>query len=218
MIYAIEDDILFVNLYISNHTKIQINNQKLEVTQQTGYPWKGNISIAVMPEKESRFTMKLRIPGWAQNQVVPGELYNYVEEISPEIQLFINGNEESVNVKDGYLEINREWTKGDRIDLTIPMNVRKVSADTNVKACFNKVAFEYGPIVYCAEEIDNPELSKIMIRTSESLAVSDTAILSNRVNILKGNVTGKELNLIPYYLWSNRGIGKMKVWFPSQIE
>ena len=78
----------------------------------------------------------------------------------------------------------------------------------------NKVAFERGPIVYCAEGIDNQDISKIAIPKDISLQVEEQSILSNDVTVLKGSVRGKELMLIPYYLWSNRGVGKMKVWFP----
>lgn len=218
LIYATEDDSLYVNLYVSNRSKIHINNQKVEVSLQTGYPWNGKISIAVLPENKSTFILKLRVPGWAQNRVVPGDLYKYEEEISPNIVLLINGNEEPVIIKDGYLEINREWHKGDKMELNIPMHVRKVRANKNVENYLNKVAFEYGPIVYCAEEIDNPDLSNISIPANESLTVSEANLFSNRVNILSGNDTGYKLDLIPYYLWSNREIGKMKVWFPSRIE
>jgi DUF1680 family protein len=131
-------------------------------------------------------------------------------------------------VHKGYIEITKEWIKGDKIELTLPMAVRRVIADKNVKDDINKVAFEYGPIVYCAEKIDNDaKFSDIFIPDNAELNVSKENILTDTVNIITGKVNvinsskKKELfnlTLIPYYIWSNRGVGEMKVWFPNMVD
>jgi hypothetical protein len=213
---------------MSNNALVVINKKKIEITQRTGYPWNGQVSIDVNPEKSLAFTVKLRIPGWAINKAVPGNLYTYMGTNSEKVILKINGKNEKYSVHKGYIEITKEWEKGDKIELTLPMAIRRVIADENVQEDLNKVAFEYGPIVYCAEKIDNNiELSNLSIPDNVKLSVAKQNIQTDEVNIITGKVnvinSGNEkelfnLTLIPYYIWSNRGIGEMKVWFPRIMD
>lgn len=216
LIYASGKDSLYVNLFISNNAQVLVNGEKIEIAQQTDYPWNGKINVSVNPEKEKVFTLKLRIPGWAQNKAVPGDLYSYLNDTPGKVTLLINGIEEKIISKNGYIEISKKWTKGDKVELVLPMSVHKVVANGNVKDDSNKVAFEYGPIVYCAEEIDNEQLSDISIPGDLNFSVDKKTVLSEKVNTLKRAINGEELTLIPYYLWSNRGKGTMKVWLPRK--
>jgi uncharacterized protein len=218
LIYATNKDSLYINLFISNKAHVIIHENEVEINQQTDYPWNGGIKITVNPEKNTAFTLKLRIPGWVQNKPVPGDLYSYIGDKSGEIILRINGNDEKMIVNKGYIEITKVWTKGDKVELTLPMAIRKVIANKKIQDDINKVAFEYGPIVYCAEEIDNKQFSNISFADNATLSIERTTLLSERVNSIKSNLLGKELTLIPYYLWSNRGVGKMKVWFTTKNE
>lgn len=233
MVYATNKDSLYINLFMSNNSQVSINETMVEVAQQTDYPWNGQITIAVNPEKRTAFTIKLRVPGWAQNKAVPGTLYEYIGENPEKVVLRINGKDEKHGINKGYIEITKEWIKGDKMELILPMTIRRVIANEKVQDDNNKVAFEYGPIVYCAEEIDNDnQLPKLLIPENAELRIEKQNILSNSVKIIAGNVyvhnsktdrnkVGTEeynLTLIPYYLWSNRGIGKMKVWFPRKLE
>jgi DUF1680 family protein len=213
LIYAMQEDILYVNLFVSNKAKIQLNNNNIELIQETNYPWNGSVMLTLNPEKESSFVLKIRVPGWAQNQVVPGDLYAYENNLESNIQVQINNQSFDAEIVNGYLEINRNWRIGDVINIDFPMHVRRVIANENIQDDLNKVAFEYGPIVYCGEETDNPDLSSVKISQDDSLSVYQMNILANEVNVLKGTASGKELTLIPYYIWSNRGVGQMKVWF-----
>jgi DUF1680 family protein len=213
---------------VSNNAHVSINETKVEVAQQTDYPWNDQINIAVNPEKRTAFTIKLRIPGWAQGKAVPGNLYTYIGENAEKVVLRINGKDEKQMINRGYIEITKEWIKGDKIEVILPMAIRRVITNEKVQENRNLVALEYGPIVYCAEEIDNNnQLSNLSIHDNTELRIEKQNILSNSVNIIAGNVyvksskAGKKeynLTLVPYYLWSNRGIGKMKVWFPRKIE
>ncbi|MDX2246463.1 MAG: glycoside hydrolase family 127 protein [Bacteroidia bacterium] len=216
LVYATKEEELYVNLYISSQAKVNIGNQPVEVIQQTDYPWKGNVTISLNPSKKSAFTLKMRLPGWANNQVIPGELYAYTSRGDERIQLSVNGATVPIKITQGYIEISREWDKGDKIELIFPMVVRKVKANGSVNENAGKVAFEYGPIVYCGEAIDNPELSAVRITDNDSWTVKETALLSNKVNVLEGKISEQSLTLIPYYLWSNRGINGMQVWFPTE--
>lgn len=215
LIYATDSKDLFVNLYISNNANVKVDGEEIEVGQKTNYPWDGQIKIKIDPKREKRFALKMRIPGWAENNPVPGNLYSYFENHQEPILLRVNGENENLIIKDGYAEISREWKKNDQVELILPMTVHKVIAHEKVKDDSNMVAFEYGPIVYCAEEIDNPGISDFTIPDNIDLTVQQTKILSEPVNILAGKIQNNAIVLIPYYLWSNRGVGKMKVWFPE---
>ncbi len=218
LIYATNKDSLYVNLFISNNAQVSINGEKIGITQQTNYPWNGDINISVNPEKEKTFTLKVRVPGWTQNKPVPENLYSYLDDTGSKIILKVNGKEVKINMNKGYAEISREWSKGDKVELVLPMMIHKVIANQKVKADNNKVAFEYGPIVYCAEEIDNKQISEISVPKNLNVNVQGETILSNNVVAIKGKVNNKGFTLVPYYIWSNRGVGKMKVWFPRKID
>ena len=218
LIYATNKDSLYVNLFISNNAQVTIDGEKIGISQQTDYPWNGHIKISVKPENEKTFTLKLRIPGWAKNKPVPGNLYSYLSDGMKKVTLKVNGIEEKVIINNGYAEISRKWSKEDKVELVLPMKVHEVIANGKVKADRNKVAFEYGPIVYCAEEIDNEQISDIFIPENLNVDTKEETILFNKVITLKSKINNKEFTLIPYYIWSNRGVGKMKVWFPQKVN
>jgi hypothetical protein len=228
LVYATNKDSLYINLFMSNKAHISINGTMIEIIQQTDYPWKGQVNITVNPDKRTAFTVKLRVPGWAQNTAVPGNLYQYVGKNSGNVILRINGTNQNYIINKGYIEITKQWVNGNKIELILPMDAHRVIANQNVQDDRNKVAFEYGPIVYCAEEIDNDkQLSNLVIPDNVELRIAKRDILLDTVNIITANVdvinSSKEkeiynLTLIPYYVWSNRGIGKMKVWFSRKME
>ena len=214
LIYAVNEDNLYVNLFISDSAQVSIEGENIGIIQQSNYPWNGYINISVNPEKEKVFTLKIRIPGWAENKPVPSDLYSYMSNVVGNVSLKVNGKEVKIKMNKGYAEITRKWSKGDKVELVLPMMIHEVIANKKVKADINKVAFEYGPIVYCAEEIDNKYISDLSIPDNVNANIQEKTILSNKVISIKGKANNREFTLIPYYIWSNRGVGKMKVWFP----
>ncbi|MDD4033386.1 MAG: glycoside hydrolase family 127 protein, partial [Bacteroidales bacterium] len=104
----------------------------------------------------------------------------------------------------------------------LPMKVRQVVANEKVSEDQGKVALEYGPMVYCAEEADNGAiLTEAEISAQSEFSVEKRNDLLNGVISLvkKPAVKGQSsLVLIPYYAWSNRGVGQMKVWFPLKKD
>lgn len=223
LVYATHENDLYVNLFMSNQAKLIVGDKKVEVKQHTGYPWNGRVTIEVNPEKTAAFTLKVRIPGWAVNKPVPGTLYQYIGENTGIMNLKINGKDENLTMNNGYLEIKRKWSKGDKIELSVPMHVRRVITNEKVQSNKDLVALEYGPIVYCTEQIDNTgQLAEMTIHDNDEFFVENKNILSNQVNILKGNIAGLKGTdkpiFIPYYTWSNRGVGKMKVWLSRKVE
>ncbi len=215
-IYAQSKNKLYVNLFIQSSSEINIAGSLLTVRQETGYPWKGNISIQLSPQKESEFTLCLRIPGWAENKPVPGDLYSYENSTNEPVTIRINGEPVKYKKENGYATLTRKWKKGDRIEYGIPMEVNKVKANELVADDRGKVAIERGPIVFCVEGADNPDVDKINISSETKLTASYNPELLNGVEIISGNgKAGNTFTAIPYYAWNNRGANKMKVWFPE---
>jgi DUF1680 family protein len=209
LIYSTSENVLYVNLYASNTAKIKLDKTELEIAQQTNYPWDGKVTITVSPKKESEFTLKLRIPSWARNQVLPGDLYSYKLASAVVTSVTVNGAPFFSQEKEGYINISRKWKKGDIINLNFPMEVKEVVTNTKVVSNIGKVALEYGPIVYAIEEIDNTSnFDQITIDANDTFKVTKESNLLEGVNTIQNS----KLKAIPYYSWSNRGVGKMKVW------
>ncbi|MBK8947157.1 MAG: glycoside hydrolase family 127 protein [Ignavibacteriae bacterium] len=217
LIYALNKDSLYINLFIENSAEILINDEKVKIQQTTNYPWDGKISLNIESENQKELSLKVRIPGWAINKPVPGDLYSYGNSSGNEIKLFVNGNEENVKIKNGYLTVTKIFGKNEIVEVLLPMEIKKVIANENVKDDSNKVAIEYGPIVYCAEEVDNKIISKIIIDEKTILNSNVKKVLDQNIVSINGENTEGKFTLIPYYLWSNRGVNKMKVWFPKSI-
>jgi len=224
LIYAVEKDTLFVNLYASNKAAVSLNKQQVNVTQQTEYPWNGNIAVQIDPEASTAFTVKLRVPGWARNEVVPGSLYSYLEKNNKKISFSVNGKPASYVIKNGYINITRNWNKGDKVQVVLPMTIQKVKANDNVKDDQGLVSLEYGPIVYCVEGVDNPEVKSLVISDKVVLKVEKANGILGGVNTITGHVSSiengvtkkAELKAIPYYAWANRGVTNMKVWLKRE--
>ncbi len=213
LIYSKSGNDLYVNLYASNEALVKLNNQEVLVSQSTSYPWDGKVKLAVNPEKEGEFSIKLRVPGWARNEVLPGDLYHYATQSDDQNTVAINGEEIDVRVENGYYTITRSWKDGDEITLEFPMSVRKVEAHPLVEEDKGKMSIEYGPLVYAVEEMDNEAtFENIHISTNDDFKVEMQPNLLGGVN----TISNENLTAIPYYAWSNRGVGKMKVWLPSE--
>lgn len=209
LIYSKSNDVLYVNLYASNNASFKLGKTALQISQQTGYPWNGKVSVSVNPKKESQFTIKLRVPGWARNEVLPGNLYSYKKASAQKVTINLNGEQLAIQPQDGYFTIRRNWKKGDKISLNFPMEVQEVETNSKVETNKNKVSLEYGPIVYAVEEIDNKtNFDKINISATDTFKVKKQENLLNGVNVIETD----KFKAIPYYSWSNRGVNKMKVW------
>ncbi len=154
-IYAVKDRDVYVNLFMSNTADLDVAGKKLVLSQSTRYPWNGDVNIKVDKNNAGKFTMKIRIPGWVRNQVVPSDLYTYSDGKRLGYTVTLNGTPLTGELKDGYFCIDRQWKKGDQVDVHFDMEPRTVKANNKVEADRGRVAVERGPIVYCAEWPDN---------------------------------------------------------------
>lgn len=217
-IYSHEANNLYVNLFIGSQTEIELQNgNKVEVKQETNYPWNGKVSLNINPEKEKTFTVKIRIPGWAQGKENPYDLYT--SNLNPAVTLKVNGKPQQLKIVNGYSEIKRRWKKGDKIELILPMQPRIITANKEVKALKNMVAIAAGPIVYCLEGTDNDDLDNLSLDTSALLRSSYRPDMLQGINVITGSaVTNKgekvSVTAIPYYAAGNRASKGYKVWMP----
>jgi DUF1680 family protein len=222
-IYAQNKDSIYVNLYVGSSTTIRLNGKTpVTIAQTTRYPWDGKVRITVSPEKKSRFVLNLRIPGWARNQPVPGNLYSFDVPETDSASVAVNRKVLPYKTKKGYAVIDREWKQGDVVDITLPMNIHLVRANRHVADDLDKVAIERGPMVYCVEGADNGALvTDLALSDSTLLSASFVPDLLNGVVIISGNginmsrsEQAQKFTAIPYFLWNNRGANEMKVWIP----
>jgi uncharacterized protein len=217
-IYAQKQDTVFVNLYMSNQAQIKIANSDLVLEQQTGYPWDGKIILTVKAKDKTAFVLNLRIPGWATDKPLPGDLYSYIKHKNAAYTVKVNNQVVKTELNKGYAAIQRNWSDGDSIELMLPMNVQRVIANDHVKDDSAKIALERGPIVYCAEWIDNG--GKVLDLVLPNQAQFETkyqddllgGIMTLKSNAMRSNGKSTAINVIPYYAWSHRGPGEMTVW------
>ena len=192
------------------------------------------IFLSIFPETGRKFSLKIRIPGWAVNEAIPGNLYRFSDQNNESYTISLNGETIEAEFENGYTEIERKWEKGDRISIELPMPVRKVVADERIKEDTGKMAVQRGPVIYCAEWPDNntgnilnlviDEQSPLTTEFVPSL-LEGTQIIKARgyqtKRILDGGIEklpGEDVTLIPYALWNNRGPGQMMVWLPVTVE
>jgi hypothetical protein len=220
-IYAATGDAIYTNLFVTSHADIRLHENIVQIEQQTGYPWEGKVQITVSPAQEAEFGMFVRIPGWAQNRPVPGELYRYVEAYKDEPRLAVNGESMPLDLVKGYALIHRTWKEGDVILLDLPMPVRSVQSHSSVEENIGKIALERGPLVYCVEGIDHegnvldlvlPDDPEVYVEFDPNLLDGLVAIRGKVIQ--NGNI--RELTAIPYYAWSHRGVGEMTVWLDQE--
>ncbi|MCX6567263.1 MAG: glycoside hydrolase family 127 protein [Candidatus Aminicenantes bacterium] len=224
-VYAVRADSLYVNLFISNTAAAEIVGTKVALSQETKYPWDGSVKITVSPDQDAAFALLVRIPGWARNEPVPTDLYRFLDENDEKPVLAVNGAAVKIELEKGYAVLRRTWKKGDAVELTLPMPVRRVVANDAVEADSGRVAFQRGPLVYCAEAVDNDgHVLDLSIMDGARFSAEFQPDLLNGVVVLKremimapmrlGAAKVRDVVLIPYYAWANRGPGEMRVWFP----
>jgi DUF1680 family protein len=220
LIYATQKDTVFVNLFVSSKAEVALGKQTVKVEQTTNYPWNGGVKIRVSTEKSRPLTLKIRVPLWAQNKIAQGDLYSYCDEPIASYKVLLNGDEADRTLKNGFVEITRSWTSNDSVELLLPWEARRIVADNRVADNRNKYAVAYGALVYCAEEVDNPTAfgSSKESNSPASFVVEWQPDLLNGVNLIHEKSGDSEYKLIPYYAWSNRGVGKMKVWKDLRSE
>lgn len=218
--YSTGEDVLAVHLYGGNSAELSIGGRNVRVRQEADYPWSGAVRLTVEPDAPADFGVKLRIPGWARSASIR-----------------VNGAAVEAQVDRGYAEIRRTWKPGDTVELDLPMPAERIYAYPEVRADRGAACLKRGPLVYCVEAADNKDVAVERARLPRGAKVEAV----ERSDLFDGIVTlavagseaeaddwagalyrtappvevDKQLTAIPYYLWCNRGSGKMTVWLPE---
>jgi DUF1680 family protein len=221
--YSISNEGVYVNLYGANTIATTLKDgSAINISQETNYPWDGNISIKIGEATAKKFSIFLRIPGWSKNA-----------------KLLVNGKAVNVKLLSGeYAEVNRQWKAGDVISLQLPMPAVMLEANPLVEESRNQIAVRRGPVVYCLESSDyakGDNIFDIVMSATANLKPVATKINNSNITALKGTAilktdtgwdkklykevsanSGKPvtITLIPYYSWGNRGKSEMSVWMP----
>lgn len=229
--YATQENSVFVNLYIASNSTVKLGENEIELDQATEYPWEGKVKLTITPQKPVDFALKLRIPGWAENEPVTGsDLYTFTSQEADKYTVSVNGKAVKSKAYEGYIAIDRQWNAGDIVELTLPMDVRRVKAHEKVKADEGLLAIERGPVVYCLEGVDMPDKHVFNKYIPDNNSFSYKYVEDKLNGIVELEGTAKELDrnadgtvgekdvpvrLIPYSTWNNRGNAEMAVWIPA---
>lgn len=217
------DTTIYSHLFIGQTADLK----KANITVESKYPWKGEISYQISPKKREAFTVAIHIPSYIYTVCSDGR------SDRQGLSVTINGDAVEIitNMEKGYLYLNRIWNNGDRVDIRFDMPVRKIYANQHVRDDAGCVALMRGPVVYCFEGIDNGE----DIQSLRIPAELEADAYMCEEGVLKGNIClrmngyrmkGSEalyseerptaeaatLIAIPYYAWANRGENQMRVW------
>jgi DUF1680 family protein len=229
-LYSTSKDGVYVHLFQSSTLDWHLEDGTgLRLSQQTDYPWSGEVTLKVDPAAPDTFSVFVRIPGWAKSA-----------------QLKVNGDSVEGEVTPGkYFEIRQLWKTGDTIHLTLDMTAQLIVSNPRVRENLGRVAVERGPLVYCLEQVDQPGVGSIFDVTLPVDAEPGKGFASElRPNMLGGIVVLRhkgigtlkplseqplyealadlrhpkeqevELTFIPYYAWANRQMDAMQVWIP----
>ncbi|AUX79850.1 MULTISPECIES: glycoside hydrolase family 127 protein [Sinorhizobium] len=220
--YGVAADEIAVHLYGESTARLELGGSGVTLRQVTNYPWDGKVSIRLELKQPRQFALSLRIPEWADGA-----------------GLSVNGGRIDLDavMLDGYARIERTWTDGDEVSLDLPLTLRPQYANPKVRQDAGRVALMRGPLVYCAEEIDNGgNLSAIVVpkdlpetKTSIMKDLEDAIAVELPVEREDPTDWGKalyratpptrheaNLRLVPYHLWDNRAPGEMLVWLQAE--
>lgn len=210
--YSTAEEVIYAHCYMDAAGTVLLKDKEIRLVQKTKYPYEGQIAITT--ETEGDYTLALRIPAWAKKG-----------------DITVNGEEVALPVLSGYAYCKRSWKAGDTIVLNLPMEVKVMEAHPKAVALCGRAAITRGPLVYCAESIDNNwELRDVRILRTAGYMVKQEQLCNTEVPVihtkalvrelpeqlyLEEAVTKKEIpfKLIPYYTRANRGITEMSTWF-----
>jgi DUF1680 family protein len=226
-VYAQQGGSLYINLFMSNQATVNLEGRKIDIQQQTRYPWDGDVHIALSPSQTGTFTLKVRVPGWAQGHAMPGDLYAFEPAKREPVTLKVNGQNADLNLDHGYATLTRTWKSGDTVDLHLPMPIERIKANEKVAADHGRIALQRGPIVYCAEWPDSPDkhVRNLVLPDANKLNAAFLPAKLNGIEEIQGRAiayhfeangqlahAAEPFTAIPYYAWANRGQGQMEVW------
>lgn len=205
-------------IWIHQYINSQYDNKPAQIETHSAFPWEGNVKISIAPfTPPTEFTLYLRLPSWSvqpqvkvNGQVIETESILPGGDYPPTAQGFDPR-------RSRFLPVARIWNANDEVSLTFDMPITLRAAHPKVKGHRGKVALTRGPLVYCLESVDNPDVDLFDARiTPSSLEpVFDESVLGGIMKVEGKSLDGQALTFIPYHLWGNRGPSQMTVWVNS---
>jgi DUF1680 family protein len=197
--YVKGPDGIYVNLFVGSKIDVgEVAGTRLEMVQETNYPWAGAVAITVNPAKSAEFAVRVRIPNRATSR-----LYKATPAIGGVSRITVNGAPVEAKIENGYAVIARRWTKGDKIELELPLGIQSMTADTRIEADRGRIALRYGPLVYNVETADQPRIDLAM--SNAGLTATWRPELLGGVMVINGKwADGSPLVAIPNYARMNR--------------
>ena len=214
-LYEVKDNTIFAHQYIANSTTF---SDGIKVDQESNLPWDGTATFEITNPENVHFNFAVRIPNWSRDS----------------FKITVNNQVIDADGKDGIVivPITDEKTS---IEVVLDMKTNLIYANSKVRANADDVAVQRGPLVYCAEQVDNPgNLWNYQLDTVPHFDFAYQDDLLNGVGVLTTNDATKveteddsdslyqfnkaprrastKLTLIPYYSWANRDEGQMSVW------
>jgi hypothetical protein len=214
-VYSHEADALWVHQYIGSETQVELGGVSVRLRLASGLPWDGDVWVQVWPESPVYFTLHLRIPSWVDGYrlKINGQAYE------PPVRPATDGVPEQTAsgyspYQAYYIPLARRWLPGDVVELDLPVSITVRQPHPKRKDLRGKVALTRGPLVYCLESIDNPDLDIFQARID---CVTLEATFSwdhfGGTWVLQGKTAhGTPFSAIPYYAWANRSPSQMTVW------
>jgi DUF1680 family protein len=216
--YSTAKDGIWAHHFAASRTELELESgARVVLEQQTEYPWQGKVTFKISESPAEQWSLRVRVPGWAKSATV-----NF-------------GGETRAAKAGEYFELSRRWNAGDEITFNFFEVPRFVKSHPYLLENTNRVAVFRGPILYCLESCDHPELDLRDVGLStqaalqavalngeleQSIALEGEGLEYSSPETLYSDVSdaGEEaprpakLKLIPYFLWANRTPGRMKVW------
>jgi len=218
-VYSYKPGEIYVNLFIGSETNFRLENGKgVQISQSAHYPWDGKISVTIHPDLPQKFTLNLRVPGWALG--IENAYGLYLSSVKQPVELLVNGEPADLNIINGYAAITKKWEGGDEVELHLPIEPRFVYGHDSIEAVQGRVSIASGPLVYCLEEYDNPGVTDIKMDPETPLKMKYESRVLDGVNVitgnaLKGNSEEVIFKAIPYYAaGNNQPENAYRVWIP----
>jgi hypothetical protein len=232
-IYAFNKEKVYINLFVAGETTFETADGRLTLTQQGNYPWDGEITIHIYPEYAGFLELYIRIPGWARDEAIPGDLYQFHNPGDQPVKILINNHETAYNLEKGYAVLKRNWQVHDSIRISLPMEVKKVVANKKVREDRGRFTLQRGPLVFCLEEKDNPGIevrhiiSELDVKSIsrfepellngvQTITITGRQVRKTLEDTIQIDTMYQKLKAIPYAFWANRRPNDMTVWIPYE--
>lgn len=211
---------LFSNLFIAGTLDVS-GRFGGKVILKTNYPYDNIVEYRFAPQ-EGRESMEVplavRIPAWSR-----------------QTKILLNGKETDCEIRDGYAYLSGEYAADDVITVELDLTVRRVYTSSRVSENTGRVALQRGPLIYCAEGVDNEnDILSLSLKKDGKVTVGEylpdelsgirklyaegyrETVNEELYSFERQETQPSQVTLVPYYTWGNRGLNQMRVWIPER--